>query len=134
MSGEPKADSEGLDEAPPDLGVLRTAMAADRTLMAWIRTSFSMIGFGFTLYKILQAIQEAGRELPRETTPRNAGLVLIAMGVAALIIGNVEYWQTRRVLGKFQKFSMWQSPTWIMSALTAIGGLVLFYMVMMRIL
>ena len=28
---------------PQDLGTLRTVMAADRTLMAWIRTSLSML-------------------------------------------------------------------------------------------
>jgi uncharacterized membrane protein YidH (DUF202 family) len=27
----------------------RTILAADRTLMAWIRTTLSMIGFGFTI-------------------------------------------------------------------------------------
>jgi len=31
----------------PELAVMRTRLAADRTLMAWIRTSFAMITFGF---------------------------------------------------------------------------------------
>ncbi|MEI9889510.1 MAG: DUF202 domain-containing protein [Caulobacteraceae bacterium] len=34
---------------PADLGELRTIMAADRTLMAWIRTALSMLSFGFTI-------------------------------------------------------------------------------------
>ncbi len=133
MPDQPIVTDEKPENNPPDLAVLRTAMAADRTLMSWIRTSLSMIGFGFTLYKILQAVQEAGRALPKETTPRNAGLLLIALGVAALLMGTLEYWQTRRTLREFQKFSFMQSPTWIMSILTAVGGLVLFITILMRV-
>lgn len=38
---------------PSDMGEMRTIMAADRTLMAWLRTSLSMLSFGFTIYKVL---------------------------------------------------------------------------------
>ena len=41
-----------------DLAVERTVMGAGRTLMAWIRTALSMISFGFTIYKFLQAAAE----------------------------------------------------------------------------
>ena len=40
-------------------------MAADRTLMAWIRTTLSMISFGFTIYKFLQAMFESGKSRAR---------------------------------------------------------------------
>ena len=40
------------------LALDRTRMAAERTLMAWVRTALSMIGFGFTIYKFLQVVQE----------------------------------------------------------------------------
>ena len=46
----------------PDINTLlamrRNFMAADRTLMAWIRTAISMIGFGFTLAKLFQALAQ----------------------------------------------------------------------------
>ena len=46
-----------MNETPPKLADVlateRTRMAADRTLMGWIRTALSMIGFGFTIYKFL---------------------------------------------------------------------------------
>jgi putative membrane protein len=38
------------------LAMQRNLMAADRTLMAWIRTSLSLIGFGFTLAKVFRAL------------------------------------------------------------------------------
>jgi len=43
-----------LAEERTDLALLRTLNAAERTLMAWIRTAISMIGFGFTIYKFFQ--------------------------------------------------------------------------------
>ncbi len=38
----------------------RTRLAHDRTLMAWVRTSTSLISFGFTIYKFFQYLQEKG--------------------------------------------------------------------------
>ena len=40
------------------LAIDRTRFAAERNLMAWIRTSLSMIAFGFTIYKFLQMMHE----------------------------------------------------------------------------
>ena len=41
------------------LAIDRTRLAAERSLMAWIRTALSMIAFGFTIYKFLQALHAA---------------------------------------------------------------------------
>ena len=38
------------------LALDRTRLAAERTLMGWVRTSFSMMTFGFTIYKVVQEI------------------------------------------------------------------------------
>ena len=40
------------------LALDRNKLAAERTLMAWVRTALSMISFGFTIYKFLQVIDE----------------------------------------------------------------------------
>ena len=54
---------------PVDLGETRTIMAADRTLMAWIRTALSMLSFSFTIYKFLEGV--AGqRALAHPNSPR----------------------------------------------------------------
>jgi putative membrane protein len=39
-----------------DLAMERNYLAADRTLMAWMRTSLSMISFGFTIGKLRQVM------------------------------------------------------------------------------
>jgi hypothetical protein len=41
-----------------DLALLRNYMAVERTLMAWIRTSLSMISFGFTIGKLGQVMTD----------------------------------------------------------------------------
>jgi inner membrane protein YidH len=38
----------------------RNRLAADRTLMAWIRTSLSLIGFGFGIGKVYDYLKSAG--------------------------------------------------------------------------
>ena len=48
--------------------------------MAWIRTSFTFLGFGFTIYTILKALQDFGKTFPHENTPRNLGLFLSCDG------------------------------------------------------
>ena len=82
-----------------DLAVERTAMAAGRTLMAWVRTALSMISFGFTIYKFLDAAtQGSAVGMLRAGGPRRLGLFLIALGVISVVLGSVEYFQTIRRL------------------------------------
>jgi len=81
-----------VDEPKADLGVTRTILAADRTLMAWVRTSLSMISFGFTIYKFLHGLQEVNAiHLRRPEEARNIGLFLAALGTGALLAGMLEH-------------------------------------------
>ena len=43
-----------------ELAKQRNRDAAERTLMAWIRTCLSLISFGFGLDKIVEAIDRSG--------------------------------------------------------------------------
>lgn len=75
-------------------------MALERTLMAWLRTGLSLISFGFTIYKILEALQSKGSVLMRPTAPRNLALFLIGLGMAMMAVGLVQYRRVRdRILG-----------------------------------
>ena len=63
------------------LALDRNKLAAERTLMAWVRTALSMISFGFTIYKFLQVIDEQSTvPVLRPNAPRNVGLVLTGLG------------------------------------------------------
>jgi inner membrane protein YidH len=63
-------------------------MAADRTLMAVIRTSLSLIGFGFTIFQVFQKLYE-GKVLQRAQAPRNFGIALVLLGITMLVLGIV---------------------------------------------
>ncbi len=68
-------------------------MAAERTLMAWIRTTLSMISFGFTIYKFFQYLQQTGTAIGwRPHAPRNMGLALVILGTGMLILSIVQHW------------------------------------------
>jgi putative membrane protein len=102
-------------QVDPDLGVMRTMMAADRTLMAWIRT------FGYTLYKVLQEIKEIEKIGLHDTAPRNAGVLLTVAGTVALTMGIAEYCGTLRMLRRSYLFGL-ARPSLVMSVVMAFAG------------
>jgi len=116
-----------------DMAGMRTLMAADRTLMAWVRTALSLESFGFTIYKILQAFQAEGRALPRDQTPTNVGLFLTLMGVLAMVMGTVEYLQTRKTMRPFHEVPL-ARPTFLMALLMSFMGVLLFFGIIAKVL
>ncbi|TDR85339.1 YidH family protein [Enterovirga rhinocerotis] len=76
---------------------LRTRFSVERTLMSWVRTAVSLIGFGFTIVQFFDRLgaMEGVREAARPQAPRYLGLALIAAGIMSLVIA---VWQYHRVL------------------------------------
>jgi putative membrane protein len=72
---------------------LRTRMALERTLMAWLRTAVSMIGFGFTIVQFFErmASMEGVKAAVNPEAPRYLGLALIAGGTLALLLSTWQY-------------------------------------------
>ena len=90
----------GKGDENTELARTRTALAADRTLMAWIRTSLSMLTFGFAIYNFLHGLTKAGTiHLARPEGPRGIGLFLAGLGTVSLVIGLIEYMGARRRMG-----------------------------------
>lgn len=115
---------------PSDLGELRTIMAADRTLMAWVRTSLSMLSFGFTIYKFLQdVVSKAAARHP--DSPQQVGLFLVGMGVAAIVLGTISYWATLKDLQKTEHFRVGR-PVLLMALLMSIAGVAMFVSIATR--
>ena len=61
-------------------------MSADRTLMSVIRTSLSLISFGFTIFQFFRGLQ-GDNVLRASRAPRNFGLTLVWLGVAMVGVG-----------------------------------------------
>jgi putative membrane protein len=86
-----------------DMAVNRTYWAADRTLQAWVRTTLSMISFGFTLGKIGQAMEDIEVKSVFAHSPRTVSISSIAyglvlLGTLALIAAIVQHWLRVREL------------------------------------
>jgi putative membrane protein len=72
---------------------LRTRLAMERTLMAWVRTGSSLIGFGFTIVQFFDRMGDLSYAKPARfpDAPRYLGLMLITCGIAALVISAWQY-------------------------------------------
>jgi putative membrane protein len=75
----------------------RNREAADRTLLAWIRTSLAMISLGFAIERVGQVAHVMDGRLAAFSTlkTRVFGAALIALGIAATLVG---MWEHRHVL------------------------------------
>lgn len=82
----------GAGETAGDLASIRTMMALDRTLLAWMRTSLTLIAFGFTLAKFVHDLIEHGiLHGVKPWYPRTVGFILMGLGVLAISGGTFEY-------------------------------------------
>jgi inner membrane protein YidH len=125
-------DATLLAKERTELAVERTQIAADRTLMAWIRTALSMITFGFTIYKFLEALGQAEHLVwARPNAPRNLGMALITVGTAALIVATVQHYQSSRRRRPDGAKSPW-SLVIVVAIFVSLIGLLAFVGVLLR--
>lgn len=76
----------------------RTRASFDRTLMSVLRTSLSLIGFGFTLCQVFHSIVNKMPGVLPTHAPRNFGLSLIGLGVLLLVLALFHHMATIRAL------------------------------------
>jgi putative membrane protein len=107
------------------LALQRSFLAAERTLMAWIRTSISMIGFGFTLAKLFQSLASSNVLIRgpagRVWTAEGVGMLMISLGTFALIVAVIDHrceLKQLREMGLEPRFSL----TMAVGAVLAILG------------
>lgn len=109
---------------PPDLGYERTRMAADRTLMAWVRTSVSMISFGFTIFKFFQYLRSDAITLQASTQgTRHLGLILVLLGTGLLGMAILEYIAYQWKLSRWMKQKFPLSTALIAALLISVLGI-----------
>jgi len=127
----PEKTSNELAVERTDLAFRRTVMAADRTLMAWVRTGLSIISFGFTVYKILDALRSQ-TGATSGATPREVGMFMTAAGIIALALGVTEYILSIVSLRK-EAPVRYARPSLIIAAAILIAGVMVFFGIQERV-
>jgi putative membrane protein len=128
--------------ADSHFGWIRTRLSLERTMMSWVRTAVSLIGFGFAIVQFFERLQQFTGARPAQVpnAAQYLGLALISSGVLALVISIWQYWWTIRYLwgGSFASIAglkpdRMQSPVLAVAVLLIGIGLFAFFAVLLRL-
>ncbi|HTI50966.1 MAG TPA: DUF202 domain-containing protein [Planctomycetaceae bacterium] len=114
----------------------RVNFAAERTLLAWIRTGLAMMGFGFVVARFGLFLRELA-SAQGATPPTRVGLslwigtTLVLLGVVASVWAAVTHWRTVRRLERNEplRFSPLSLAFVIAIALGLLGSVTALYLV-----
>jgi putative membrane protein len=125
---------------------IRTRLSLERTMLSWIRTAVSLIGFGFTIVQFFERFgkMEGVAEAVQPDAPRYLGIALIVAGSLALAISIWQYWWGIRYLstGAFRPVAgvherpwkvPFQSPVFAIAAFVGLIGIFAFVSVFTRL-
>jgi len=129
MTALPKQDLS----TSTNLAIERTRLAHERTLMAWVRTAISLISFGFTIYKFFQYLRDS-QSAPATGIigPREFGGLMIAIGIASLILATIGHRRSMRTLRADYGPLIPNSLATVAAALIGILGVLLLVAVLFR--
>ena len=100
-------------------------MAAERTLMAWIRTSLAMISFGFTIGKLGDALSSVEVHVfGRDTDIIGVAYFLVVVGTLALILAALQYRSDMRLVRPHTRTL--PNVTFVVAILLSVLGLFVF--------
>lgn len=118
----PKNSSHNITN---ELAKERNRAAAERTLMAWVRTSLSLISFGFGIDKIIAALSETklGQRPDVVQSTRIVGLSFVALGIFAIWMAVAEHRRILKRIGReeFLYESRWSLARTVGIVLSLIG-------------
>jgi putative membrane protein len=102
--------------------------AAERTLLAWIRTGLALMGFGFVVARFGLFLREIAASR-QATSPHSygwslgIGTGLVVLGIVVVLLAAEQH---RRVLGQINRGEDYLAPRWslglVVSVLLAILG------------
>jgi putative membrane protein len=108
----------------------RIYFAAERTLLAWLRTGLALMGFGFVVARFGLFLREialaSGGEAPASGSSRWFGIALLMIGVLVTATAFLEHVVTVRRLRRGEPFV--GRPTWlggVLAGLLVIVGILM---------
>lgn len=117
----------------------RVYFAAERTLLAWIRTGIALMGFGFVVARFglfLRELRISAGGVPARSTGVSlwAGTALVLIGVVVDVLSSVRYMRIVRDLNEGRDVTGRPSAMGITIALAlaAIGVAVAVYLLLMK--
>jgi putative membrane protein len=112
-----------------------TYLAAERTLLAWIRTGLAMMGFGFVVARFGLFLRELA--VASDTPPEHQlaaslwfGTTLVVLGVVVNVCAALQHWSTLRRLAAGQPIGgrRWSLATLTAFALATLGLLIALFL------
>jgi putative membrane protein len=119
-----------------ELAKERSRQASDRTLMAWVRTSLSLIGFGFAIASFRDILLEGGLIRNPHKGFNGAlvfGLSFISLGILGLLAATAQHWRILQHLKRDDfNYTGFQPLAFIMAILLMLIGLFAFIAVLVH--
>lgn len=121
-------DTPEITNPSTELAKERNRAAEERTLMAWIRTSLSLIGFGFGIERIVATINQAfGDTINQVRLSRVLGLSFVALGTFAMLLAAIDHrQQLKRIQRNDLTYLSRHSPSLAVAYVLVILGTIAF--------
>jgi putative membrane protein len=120
------------DNRATNLALDRTFLAHERTLMAWVRTSASLISFGFSIYKFFQYLSQSQGVMPyRRFGPREFAAGMISLGIVTLVFATLQHRRDIKRM-ELEYGRVYRSLTVKLAAMLSLIGVLLLFVVLLR--